>query len=60
MQIQRDLPQFEGKKSLIIVSGELQAKYYIAHNGQIDLLDSFVVANPRAELQEDYLETTRL
>lgn len=60
MRIQQDLPQFEDKKSLIIVASEFQVKYYIAHNGQIELFDQFAVNNPRSQLQEDYLKTTRL
>lgn len=60
MKIQKDLPQFNEKNALIIVSWEFQVKYYIAHNGQILPLETFAVANPRAKLQEDYLPTTKL
>lgn len=59
MQIKSDLPQFEERKALIIVSGEFLAKYYLAHNGQITLLENFAVANPRAQLREDYVDTTK-
>ena len=60
MQIPQRFPQFEDKKLLIIVSWELQAKYYLAHDGEIHLLDNFFVVNPRAWLAEDYTKTSKL
>lgn len=60
MQIPQDLPQFEDKEALMIVSWERQAKYYIIHDGEIDFLDSFFVVNPRAGLAEDYTKTSKL
>lgn len=60
MLIPQKLPQFEGRKLLIIVSGELQAKYYIAHDGKIYFLDSFFVSNPRTEPTDDYFKNSRL
>ncbi len=60
MFIPQKLPQFDGRKLLIIVSGELQVKYYLAHDGQIYFLDSFFVANPRTEPTDDYFRNSRL
>lgn len=60
MQIPQNFPQFEDKTLLIIVSWELQVKYYVVHNGEIDFLDGFFVVNPRAGLAEDYTKTSKL
>jgi hypothetical protein len=59
MNIKNDLPQFEGRKALIIVSGEFHAIYYLVHNGHISIFDQFAVANPRKGSHEDYVETTK-
>ena len=59
MEINQDLPQFEESKSLLIVSGESKAKYYIAYDGHIELLDEFAVADPSLQLRDDYLKDSK-
>lgn len=39
MKISRELPHFDGKNALIIVSGEVRAKIYYASQGVIELLE---------------------
>ena len=41
MQIPQDLPQFKEQKTLIIVSGTHEARYMLAHQGNIEDIDQF-------------------
>ena len=51
MKISKKLPQFEGFPILFIASGEYEALFYIAQNGNIDLVRS-IKRTPRDEAGE--------
>lgn len=50
MKISKKLPQFE-EPTLFITSGEYESRFYLAHNGQIDLKKTIKLA-PREEAKE--------
>lgn len=49
MYIKKGLPQFEDKKTLLVVTGSEEAIFYIAHNGQIEEKERVEVSH------EDYI-----
>ena len=51
MKIPKALPQFKDYPTLFLVSGEFEAKFYVAKNGEISENDSFAL-NPREEAKE--------
>lgn len=51
MKIPKKLPQFEGFPALFIASGEYEALFYIAKDGNIDLIRS-IKKPPREEASE--------
>ena len=51
MKIPKDLSQFKDTPTLFLVSGEFEAKFYVAGNGEISETGSFVL-NPREEAKE--------
>jgi len=46
MQISQDLPQFSNIPTLLVTAGDQTAKFFHAHDGTIEELDSFVIENP--------------
>jgi len=59
MRIKRELPQFSHEKALVVVAGSKHAKIYFAHNGEIDLVDSFLVASLLPKEQENLVESKK-
>jgi hypothetical protein len=43
MQIEQNLPQFVNEYALLVVTGKQTAELYVAHNGEIEELDTFTV-----------------
>ncbi len=60
MEIKQDFPQFEDKRSLLVVSWESRAKYYYVHKGHLEMIDEFAVADPSIQLQDDYVKDTKM
>jgi hypothetical protein len=52
MQIKKGLMQFEKENTLLIVSGDHEAKFYLAAKGQVDLVGGVEVLNPNFEDNE--------
>jgi len=46
MKISKDLPQFEGKRALISVTGRQEARFFLANDGEIEELESFKFDKP--------------
>jgi len=57
MKIPEKLPQFKDMTSLIIATGKQDAIFYIAHNGEIQQVDSFKVEKPQYSDIEGHFET---
>jgi len=51
MKIPHIFPQFENDKALFVVTGEFEAKFYVAENGEIFETKSFSL-DPREEAKE--------
>lgn len=51
MKIPKNLPQFEKSPTLFLVSGEFEARFLVARNGEIAQTESFAF-NPREEAKE--------
>jgi hypothetical protein len=51
MKISKKLPQFEGFPVLFVVSGEYEALFYVAQDGNIDLIRS-IKKSPREDAHE--------
>lgn len=54
MKISRNLPQFEGEKALIIVSGKQEARFFLAKDGIIEELESFQFEKPKYSDREGF------
>ncbi|MDZ7612034.1 MAG: hypothetical protein U5L10_04685 [Candidatus Moranbacteria bacterium] len=54
MQISKDLPQFNIKEALIIVSAKHGLELYRAYQGSVEKLESFEVENPRYSDKEGF------
>jgi len=46
MKISKNLPQFEGKKALISVTGRQEARFFLAKDGDIEELEPFKFDKP--------------
>jgi hypothetical protein len=57
MQIQHSLPQFDTRKTLLIISGKQEAKLYVAHKGVIQLWKEFQVPTPHYSDREGFFMT---
>lgn len=57
MLISRDLPQFTGETALLIVTGEKDAKIYLARNGTISNLDDFSISKSHYLDREGHFKT---
>lgn len=57
MKITRDLPQFEGKKVLITVTGLHEADFYFAGDGQIRKIGEFKLLFPHYSDMEGFFES---
>jgi hypothetical protein len=57
MKISQELPQFENKKALIITTGEQEAEFYLASNGEIEKIDSFRFEEPTYSDREGHFES---
>jgi len=51
MKIPKKLPQFEGLPVIFVASGEYEARFYVAHKGEINLKESLKM-EPREEARE--------
>jgi len=56
MKISKDLMQFNGGASLLLVAGREDAKFYIAQNGNISRVDAFRVKKLEYSDREGYSE----
>lgn len=54
MKISKDLPQFERRSALLIVTGEQEAEFYMARDGAIVKHSSFRVPKPQYSDREDF------
>jgi hypothetical protein len=59
MKISKELPQFEGEKALVLVTGMEDAKIFVAENGKIEEVDSFKVEKPIYSDREGHFETRK-
>ena len=57
MKISQELPQFEGRKGLIVVTGEQEGEFYFASNGEIRKIDSFRFEEPTYSDREGFFES---
>lgn len=49
MHIKQELPLFENKKSLLIVTGKSVAKFYLALDKEIELIEEFEMPKPSTQ-----------
>ena len=56
MNIRRDLPQFNERRALIVVTGRFAAELYVAHRGVIGRFDGFQLVWPRYQDNEGFFE----
>lgn len=56
MKIELNLPQFNNKKALLVVTGEHDAKIYVASNGIIKELDLIYIQKPQYTDREGFFE----
>jgi len=56
MKISQDLPQFEERKSLLIVAGKQEAKIFFALNGEINKIRDINLSNPHYSDKEGFFE----
>lgn len=56
MRIQRDLPQFDNKRVMLVVTGRYAAELYLVSNGEINRLDGFQLVWPMYEDNEGFFE----
>ncbi|PKM87524.1 hypothetical protein CVU83_02910 [Candidatus Falkowbacteria bacterium HGW-Falkowbacteria-2] len=52
MTIKQELPQFEGKPALLVVTGMQSAKIYLALNKEIMVLEEMSLPNPESEYSD--------
>ncbi|MDD3778366.1 MAG: hypothetical protein ACOX0H_01990 [Patescibacteria group bacterium] len=53
MEISKELPSFEKKKALIIVTGKQSAKLFVVNNGELNLLQEFDIPTPSSEYTDN-------
>lgn len=56
MQISNKLPQFSQHKSLLVVTGQYEAEYFIAYQGFIDKVHEFILQKPEYSDREGFFE----
>ncbi|OPL11952.1 MAG: hypothetical protein AVO34_01660 [Firmicutes bacterium ML8_F2] len=54
MKISKDLPQFDKKKTLIVVASKQKGKFYFAHKGEIKKLKYFRFRRPKHSDREGF------
>jgi hypothetical protein len=54
MKISRDLPQFDGEKTLIVVAGKQEARFFLAKDGVIEESQSFQFEKPKYSDREGF------
>lgn len=59
MKISRELPQFEGEKAMVLVTGLQDAKIYVAADGEIEEVESFKTEKIRYSDREGHFETRK-
>jgi hypothetical protein len=59
MKISKELPQFDGEKALVLVTGMENAKIFVAENGTIEEVESFRVEKPHYSDREGHFETRK-
>jgi len=52
-----DLPEFFNERVLLVATGNQDAKFYLAHDGQLKAVDSFLIAKPRYSDREGHFKT---
>lgn len=57
MEISRHLPQFNNENVLLIVTGDTDAKIFLARNGTLKTLADFEVAKPHYQDREGHFKT---
>lgn len=58
MLIEKNLPQFNNEKALLVVASEHIVKFYLAANGKIEDIDSFELSNPQYTDREGFFESS--
>jgi len=58
MKIKRELPQFEDKKTLLLVTGKQEAVIYIAYKGVIEKIVEVKVETPKYSDREGFFART--
>lgn len=56
--LEGDPAPFVGETVLLVATGNQDAKFYLAHNGTIKTVDSFLIAKPRYSDREGYFKST--
>ncbi len=56
MRIRRDLPQFNERRALLIVTGRFAAELYVVYQGTVERLDGFQLVWPKYEDNEGFFE----
>lgn len=54
MKISQTLPQFVKEIALFIVTGSKEADFYVAQDGEINKVDSFLIEKPEYSDREDF------
>jgi len=57
MLIPANLPAFSGEKALLIVTGQQDAIFYLAQNGILKSIDSFLIEAPKYSDREGHFKT---
>lgn len=57
MKITRNLPQFAGRKALLVVTGLHEADFYIARSGEIQKIGDFRLLYPHYSDKEGFFES---
>ncbi len=57
MKITRDLPQFQNKKALIVVTGFHEADFYIVAMARMEKIGEFKLLYPHYSDKEGFFET---
>ena len=56
MKISQDLSQFKNQKTLLIVSGTRESKFFLAHDGDIDEIDHFKLEEKSYSDKEGFMQ----
>ncbi len=57
MLIPANLPTFNGEKALLVATGKQDAVFYLAQNGILKSIDSFIIETPKYSDREGHFKT---